>query len=143
MNERPRREQKGDSAGMSSAEQIRLLQSEEYNTDFDTLRARLDGIQKEGSRTVPAWRKIEAPSGDIKPVPFPEIPYADKDVDPGFSRSTVELFKANEFIKEIGLFCKKYGLTSPYFTTAAQALKHIESEKQKVLGISRQAEGER
>jgi len=69
-------EQKDDRVETPSVEQIRLLQSEEYTTDFDALRARLDEIQKEESRTVPAWRKIEAPSGDIKPVPFPEIPYA-------------------------------------------------------------------
>ncbi|OGE94531.1 MAG: hypothetical protein A3B10_00890 [Candidatus Doudnabacteria bacterium RIFCSPLOWO2_01_FULL_44_21] len=135
-------EQKDDRVEMPSAEQIRLLKSEEYKTDFDALRTRLGGMQKEGPQPIPL-RRVQAPSGDIKPVPFPEILYADKDIDPGFSRSTAEMFKRNEFIEEIGRFCKKYGLAVPYFTNVKQAISHIESEKKKILGISRRAEGKR
>ena len=143
MNERIHREQEDDMAEMPSAEQIRLLQSEEYKTAFDALRARLDELQKDKSGFEPAWRKVEAPSGDIKPVSFPEIPHADKDIDPGFSRSAAEMFKRNEFMEEIDRFCKKYGLSVPYFTNVKQAISHIESERQKILGVSRQAEGKK
>ena len=142
MSEGPRRERKDGMIEMPSAEQIRLLQSEEYKTDFDALRARFDEMQKEGPQPVPL-RKIEASHGDIKPVPFPEIPHADKNVDPGFSRSAAEMFKRNEFMEEIDRFCKKYGLAVPYFTNVKQAISHIESEKQKILGISHQAEGKK
>ena len=60
-----------------------------------------------------------------------------------FGMLATERFERNEFIEEIGVFCKKYGLAVAYFTNVKQAISHIESAKQKILGVSHRAEGKR